>query len=226
MTFTPRLEVLPTEQRELWPYLKPIADSFVLYGGTALALRLGHRVSVDFDFFSSESLDFDGLFAIPLIRDAELLQRDPGTLTISTRNESANPVKLSFFGGIDTGRVGTPERTDDNVIWVASKLDLLATKLKVLLQRVAARDYVDIAALLQSGESLADGLGAAVALYGNEFPPVEAVKALGYFEGGDAENVDAASRRVLLGQIAAWDHTVSVVRKVADRRLGLGLSSP
>ena len=57
MTFTPRLDVLPEAQRAVWPALAGIPDSFVLYGGTALALRLGHRASVDFNFFSSEPID-------------------------------------------------------------------------------------------------------------------------------------------------------------------------
>lgn len=47
------LEILPKEQRALWKELKPLQGmGFVLYGGTAIALRLGHRVSIDFDFFS------------------------------------------------------------------------------------------------------------------------------------------------------------------------------
>ena len=87
-------------------------------------------------------------------------------------------MKVSFFGGIDIGRVGHPERTDDGVLQVASMLDLFATKLKVLLQRVAVRDYVDLAAILRAGVCLEDGLGAAVTLYGSAFPPVEAVKTL------------------------------------------------
>ena len=37
--------------RALWPDLAEVPHSFVLYGGTALALRLGHRISEDFDFF-------------------------------------------------------------------------------------------------------------------------------------------------------------------------------
>ena len=53
-TFEPRLDILPAAQRKLWPELKPVQQQgFVLYGGTAIALRLGHRQSVDFDFFSS-----------------------------------------------------------------------------------------------------------------------------------------------------------------------------
>jgi hypothetical protein len=51
-TFEPRLDVLPPSQVALWPDLRAVRESFVLYGGTALALRLGHRASVDFDFFS------------------------------------------------------------------------------------------------------------------------------------------------------------------------------
>ncbi len=46
----PRLDVLSAAQRALWPELAGLPRGFVLYGGTALALRLGHRVSVDFDF--------------------------------------------------------------------------------------------------------------------------------------------------------------------------------
>ena len=84
MTFTPRLDVLPDAQRALWPALSEIPDSCVLYGGTALALRLGHRASVDFDFFSSELVDFDALFALPFAAEAEVLQRTRDTLTLST----------------------------------------------------------------------------------------------------------------------------------------------
>ena len=217
MTFKPFLDVLPDEQRELWPALADIPDSFVLYGGTALALRLGHRSSVDFDFFSSGAIDFDALFRLPFVIRADVLQREPDTLTLSTvHGGTTNSVKVSFFGGIDTGRVGNPELTEDGVLRVASLLDLFGTKLKVLLQRVAARDYVDLAAILRSGVPLKDGLGAAGALYGPPFPPTEAVKALSYFEEGDAKNVDTATQVFLSQQAAAWDFTVTAIVKVAD----------
>lgn len=43
----PRLDILPDEQKKLWPQLAAARDlGFVLYGGTAVALQLGHRVSV------------------------------------------------------------------------------------------------------------------------------------------------------------------------------------
>ena len=79
----PILAALPDEQRRLWPALADGPDSFVLYGGTALALRLGHRSSVDFDFFSSSPLDHDAVFAIPFVAGAEVLQREPTALTLS-----------------------------------------------------------------------------------------------------------------------------------------------
>ena len=154
MTFKPRLDILSDEQRRLWPALADVPESFVLYGGTGLALRLGHRTSVDFAFFSFEPIDFEKLFATPFVRDADVLQRDLATLTVSTpRTRSPAPVKVSFFGGLDMGRVGHPERTNDGVARVAAILDLFATKLKVLLERVAARDYVDVAAIPRSGAS-------------------------------------------------------------------------
>lgn len=55
--FRPRLDVLPEAQRRLWEELCAVPDEFTLYGGTALALHLGHRQSVDFDFFGSRAID-------------------------------------------------------------------------------------------------------------------------------------------------------------------------
>jgi hypothetical protein len=57
IVFTPRLDILPPAQRTLSPHLIQVPGHFVLYGGTAIWLRLGHRQSVDFDFFSDAELD-------------------------------------------------------------------------------------------------------------------------------------------------------------------------
>jgi hypothetical protein len=46
-TFEPRLDILPACQRRLWPELDAVPPEFVLYGGTGLALQLGHRDSED-----------------------------------------------------------------------------------------------------------------------------------------------------------------------------------
>ena len=57
--FQPNLDTLPSAQRMLWSELSQIPSEFVLYGGTAVALHLRHRVSVDFDFFGNKVFDPD-----------------------------------------------------------------------------------------------------------------------------------------------------------------------
>ena len=71
----PRLDILPASQRALWRELAAIPPDFVLYGGTALALRLGHRTSEDFDFFSNQSFQPDELERrIPFLAGSTRLQ--------------------------------------------------------------------------------------------------------------------------------------------------------
>jgi hypothetical protein len=58
--FLPYLEILPAPQRALWNELSEVSREFVLDGGTALALHLAHRNSVDFDLFGGRALDLAG----------------------------------------------------------------------------------------------------------------------------------------------------------------------
>ncbi len=208
--FTPRLDILPQNQRALWPSLAAlVALGFVLYGGTAIALQLGHRESVDFDFFSHNPLDQAQLFAaLPELRHAAILQEAPDTLTV----ETSGRVKLSFFGGLGFGRVGTPWRADDNGLEVASLLDLMTTKLKVIMQRIEAKDYLDIAAMLDANIDLAAGLAGARALYGVQFQPSESLKALTWFEGGDLHLLDHATRTRLVASAAAVTQLPNIPR--------------
>ena len=218
-----RLDVLPPAQRALWPALRDVkALGWVLYGGTAIALRLGHRASVDFDFFNDRPLDRPRLAAAcPALARSAVLQERPDTLTVLTSSEGpANcAVKVSFFGGLDFGRVGDPGITADDVIQVASADDLLAHKLKVLLQRVEARDYVDVAALLDSGLRLDRGLASARALFGRAFQPSESLKALVYFEGGDLPTLSPAVRRTLIAAARSVGRLTDV--PLLARTLGL-----
>ena len=57
--FDPRVDGLPHAQRDLWPRLAELPEDAVLYGGTAIAVRLAHRVSVDFDLFLPRHFDPD-----------------------------------------------------------------------------------------------------------------------------------------------------------------------
>jgi hypothetical protein len=196
--FEPHWEVLPPEQREIWPLLAASFEvGLVLYGGTAVALRLGHRTSVDFDFFTEKPLDRERLKGgFPFLSGSRVIQDRPDTLTVLAPAGKAS-VKVSFFGGIDIGRAGIPDRTPDGVAEVASLLDLLATKLKVILQRIEAKDYRDVAAILRTDVGLDEGLAAASALYGISFQPSEAVKALTCFEGGDLETLPKGDKELL-----------------------------
>ena len=196
--FRPHLEVLPDAQRALWSLLVPTRElAFCLYGGTAVALHLGHRCSVDFDFFSHEPLDLrkeDALLqALPFLRTAQLIQKEPNTRSYITKGR----VKLSFFGGIGFGRIGEPLDMPDGVLRVASIKDLMATKLAVVMQRVESKDYRDIAAILRSGVSLQEGLAGAAALYGMQFPPAECVRTLVYFQGGDLDDLPEEDKGTL-----------------------------
>lgn len=222
-SFSPHLEILPEPQHRLWSKLHPVTDlGFALYGGTAIALRLGHRASIDFDFFTElpprraileEQLHF--------LRTAQVLQEGPDTLTVLASDPTGKerPAKLSFFSSITFGRVGEPQWTGDRMVQVASLEDLLATKVKVLLQRVEAKDYLDVAALLDSGVSLARGLAAARSLFGPAFQPSECLKALVYFEGGDLDSLTETTRRLLIHAACAVGDLPSV--PVVDRCLTL-----
>lgn len=211
------MEVLPAGQQALWPQLAQLPESFVLYGGTAIALQLGHRTSVDFDFFSSDSLDVDALFSsFEFLKGADVLQRQRDTLTVSV--PSANEeVKLSFFGGISFGRVGVPTVAAQNSLKIASLLDLFGTKLKVLLQRVETKDYLDIAALLNAGLELKSGLSAASTLYGNQFPPLDCARALVYFEDSALAALSEEAKSTLIDSVSKWDETLEELQKQGDR---------
>lgn len=185
------VDVLPAAQAALLPELSKLPRHFVLYGGTALALRLGHRTSIDFDFFSARPFAPDRLEPTLPVRGA-VLQKAENTLSLLT----AAGVHLSFFGGLSFGRVQPPDSLDG--IPIASLDDLFATKLNVIHQRAESKDYLDIAALIQSGLSLERGLGCAIAVYGELFNYILPLKALTYFEEPSLASLPEATKSLLV----------------------------
>jgi hypothetical protein len=192
----PKLDVLPSAQREIWPSLAPAPQlNFVLYGGTAIVLHLGHRESLDFDFFRSDPLDKDQIRAkFQFVRGADVLQDAPETLAVLAKMPSG-PVKISFYGGIGFGRINDPLRTCDGTLLVASLEDLMATKLKATLDRAEAKDYPDIAEMISAGVSLAAGLSAFKQMFDGE--PAQVLRSIGYFGDGDLNTLSTADRDVL-----------------------------
>jgi hypothetical protein len=186
----------PKAQREIWASLSPAPRlAFVLYRGTAIALHLGHRASVDFDFFRSEPIDKEAIRgAFAFINGATVLQDTSDTLVIVAAMPSG-PVKISFFGGIGFGRVNEPLLTRDRTLLVASLDDLMATKLKATLDRAEARDYRDIAQMIAAGVSLSSGLGAFRRTFKGE--PSQVLRAIGYFKDGDLPMLAKSDQELL-----------------------------
>ncbi len=179
--FTPLLDILPKQQKALWPELIDVPDSFVLYGGTAIALQLGHRESVDFDFFGSVPFDPDTLLnTLAFLQNSRIIQRQPNTLTAII--DRGGDISLSFFGLPSIRPVKTPLRTCDNGIKVASLIDLAGMKVSVIQKRAEWKDYTDIAALLNHGIGLDVALSVGKCIYGDQFNPQISLKALSYFD--------------------------------------------
>jgi hypothetical protein len=214
-------------QKNLWLALGwTTSHGLVLYGGTAIALRYGHRASVDYDFFTDRPLDHQAIQQELSMSGVtfQVVQDEKNSLTMLA---GPGEVKLSFFGGLGMGRVGEPTRTEDEVVSVASPLDLLATKLKVIMQRAEAKDYLDVAQLLRDRVSLIQGLGAARTMYGPAFAPSECLRALTFYDDGDLATVGSEAREVLRREAAAASRMypipeIPVVSRQlsADRRSG------
>jgi hypothetical protein len=194
--FDPRVQILPPAQKEIWPQLAPAPDlSFVLYGGTAVALHLGHRVSIDFDFFKAEPLEKTIIEeSFQFVRHARTVQENKNTLVMSVPMPSG-PVKVSFFGGLALGRINDPFRTRDSILLVASLEDLLTSELKAILDRAEAKDYRDISAILSAGVSLEKALGAFARMFRKD--PALPLKAMGFFKDGDLPSLAEADQHVL-----------------------------
>lgn len=215
-TFEPRLDILPPAQRRLWDELNASPSHFVLYGGTAIALRLGHRKSEDFDFFSNRSFDPERLVKeVAYLRDATVRQVGENTLVCEVRRDGR--VQVGFYGNQEMRRVGEPDRAA-NGVWVASLMDLACTKLKTILFRPALKDYLDLDAILLAGIKLSDALAAARALYPSPYVPYLSLKALTHFTDGDLPQLPADVQKRLSSAAKATMPLVENLPPVATRR--------
>ena len=198
--FVPQLHILPAAQRTLWGELVAVPPHFALYGGTGLALHMGHRQSIDFDFFGTELFDPDELLALPFLSDAEVTKRAKNPLGVCV--DRGGPVRLSFFGVPTLRRVHPPHICPDTKVRIASLLDLAGTKASVVQVRSELKDYVDIAALIADGRiGLPMALAAAQAIYGQRFNPEITLKALSYFQDGDVPALPQADRTLILDAV-------------------------
>ncbi len=135
-------EILSPDQRRILPALVQVTagTNFYLAGGTALALRIGHRPSVDFDWFA------------PSIGDPEQILRsltaqDLAPTVVSTGPETfyvlIETVQVSFIG-YDYPLLEPIERADTTSPPLAGIADIAAMKLSAIANRGARKDFIDL----------------------------------------------------------------------------------
>lgn len=162
------LELLRELQQE------PLLATFNLVGGTALALRIGHRKSVDLDLFTREAFDLEALKSM-LIEKYDLKVSFARQQTLK-----------GFIGGVmidcirfDYPHLEAPEEVDG--VRLESIPDIIAMKLSAIAQNgTRIKDFIDIATL-----STHYSFDEMLQFYTNKFPNVNIVmpvKALTYFD--------------------------------------------
>jgi hypothetical protein len=182
----PHWEALTPETRAAFNLSSALAliPRFYLAGGTGLALHLGHRFSIDLDFFSEE-LDAVGPDERAVLRQA---LTDP-SLTITIDKDATfvanwRGVGLSFFR-LDLYPLIKPTFLIEG-IRVASLEEIGAMKLAAIIGRGTRKDYVDLYFILQQ-VSLEDLFKIAAVKYARVRTfAVSATRALAYFEDAQA----------------------------------------
>jgi len=130
-------EILDPKQTELLPLIQTFTDTYVLVGGTAIALQLGHRRSIDFDNMTNTGIQSDTI--VKSIKNTHTIQ---STLIDSSDELTilVNDVKLTFFS--------FPFSVDANETFESIKLpgilQLGAMKAYALGRRSKWKDYVDL----------------------------------------------------------------------------------
>jgi hypothetical protein len=174
-------DILDKKRINILPVLANFKNEFYLAGGTALALQIGHRDSVDFDFFTKNDLKTKKLFTqiLNIFQKHEILktQEEKNTLTILLDNE----IKISFF----TYKYDLlKEKIDTEFLSLASMEDIACMKLSAILSRATIKDYIDIYYILKKIK-LAD----LIVLVKKKYPNIDnglILKSLVYFK--DIEN--------------------------------------
>ena len=201
------LHILPAAQRTLWPQLSAVPKEFSLYGGTAIALQLGHRESVDFDFFARADFDPQQLLQTnQLLECAEVTAMAKNTLSVRLNFADETPVLLSFFGVPKLPVLRPAWQLQAPDIALGHLLELAGMKAMVLQKRAEAKDYLDIHALIfQAKIDLVTQLAAGLRLYPPHFAPEQTLKSLCYFADGNLATLANSVRRDLAKAVRGVD---------------------
>ena len=133
-----------------------------LFRGTALAMYINHRRSVDFDFFSETVVLRTKLQLFEWLEGAEF-HGDEGMVDVivsgTSRNITLNFIDLKLFSNVEPRY---PPVYTQNGISVADPVDLLASKLSALSIRKEVKDFLDVATAI---DSLPQSLSEAITIY-------------------------------------------------------------
>ena len=211
-------EILPQEQKKIYKNLSFLKNKgFILFGGTAIALQLGHRQSIDFDFFTSNKLDKKLKDEIlKNLKSDTMLQNEENTL-VFLKNE----VKLSFFGDIDFA-IRENSLIFDDVLEVANLKSLLATKLKATFDRAEYKDYIDIVEILKTGQiTIEEGINKMFDFFGTDLTASQVLKNLTYFEDGDLYRLEIKDRDILIQSVLNFKNNMLKTDKKDNKNLNL-----
>ena len=183
----------------------PVLEGFYLVGGTALALQIGHRRSVDIDLFTQAPFDTQAV-ADSLVHDLQATEIDAARNTVRC-----------FIDGVKVDILSHQYPLIEPLITVggirmASLPDVVAMKLNAVANRGAKKDFWDIAALL-SRFSLDQMLG----FYGRKYRAgnrLTVIKSLSYFSDAEAEQV---SINDLTGM--TWEQVKGIIRQACGKVL-------
>lgn len=171
--------ILTKTQTGLLPLVKEFNPSFYLVGGTALALQLGHRQSVDFDFFTQETFDSLDIRAT-IKKNHHVISR----VLIETKTEFTlfvDNTKMTFY----VYPYAINHQTNfENIISLPDVLTIAAMKAFVLGRRAKWKDYVDLFFIFKT-YSFKQVVGKALTTFGSEFDEKLFREQLVYFKDLD-----------------------------------------
>ena len=172
-------EILTETQSKLLPIVKLFAGDFGLVGGTAIALYLGHRESIDYDLFTfDEFLNQKIRRKISQVAKIDAIFRDEtGQFTLTVNN-----VRFTFFQF--PYKINYSESLDD-IIKMPDLLTLAALKAFALGRRAKWKDYVDMYFVLKANHTVSEITTKGLEVFGNEFNEKIFRTQLAYFEDID-----------------------------------------
>lgn len=172
-------EVLTERQFELLPLVEAFSKDFYLAGGTAIALTIGHRRSIDFDLFTGkliQSLRIKNQFRANNVRFKVLHE------AFDQVHLMVEDVKLTFFNFPYDIPV---EKKFDKVLRMPDLLTLSAMKALALGGRAKWKDYVDMYFILKYHHDLSAVENKAGELFTDAFSAKLLRQQLAYFEDID-----------------------------------------